>query len=83
MKGTTMSTISQYSEFLSEVAEYQADVHEVNREETYRLIELLEPMFGEHVYELVLKNESIFSGLDLDDAVAAYNFVCDPTSVLF
>lgn len=78
-----MSTLNQYSEFLTEVAEYEADVHEVNREETYRLIELLEPMFGDRVYELVLKNESIFSGLDLDDAVAAYNFVCDPTSILF
>lgn len=78
-----MSTLKEYSEFLTEVAEYQADVHEVNREETYRLIELLEPMFGDQVYNLVLKNEAIFSGLDLDDAVAAYNFVCDPTSVLF
>jgi hypothetical protein len=78
-----MSTLNQYSEFLAEVAEYEADVHEVNREETYRLIELLEPMFGDHVYDLVLKNESIFAGLDLDDAVAAYHFICDPTSVLF
>lgn len=78
-----MSTLNQYSEFLSEIAEYQADIHEVDREETYRLIELLEPMFGNHVYDLVLKNESIFAGLDLDDAVAAYNFICDPTSILF
>jgi hypothetical protein len=78
-----MTALSNYSEFMTEVAEYEADVYEVNREETYRLIELLEPMFGDQVYDLVLKNESIFSGLDLDDAVAAYNFVCDPTSILF
>ena len=78
-----MSTINEYSEFLTEIAEYQDEVFDTNRDEMFRLIEMLEPMFGNHVYDLVLKNESIFSGLDLDDAVAAYNFVCDPTSVLF
>jgi len=78
-----MSALQEYSEFLSEIAEYQADVHEVSREETYELIDRLEILFGNHVYDIVMGNESVFAGLSLEDAIKEYNFRCDPTSVLF
>ena len=78
-----MSSLKEYSEFLDEIAEYQEDVFDLQREEMYDLIDRLEPMFGKHVYQVVMGNESIFAGLSLEDAIAEYNFRCDPTSVLF
>jgi hypothetical protein len=78
-----MSTINQYSEFLTEIAEYEADVNEVRREEMYDLIDKLEALFGNHVYDVVMGNEQIFQGLSLEDAEKEYNFRCDPTSILF
>jgi len=78
-----MSALHEYSEFLAEVAEYQEEVFDLQREEMYELIDRLEPMFGNHVYEVVMGNESIFAGLSLEDAIAEYNFRCDPTSILF
>jgi hypothetical protein len=78
-----MSALREYSEFLDEIAEYQEDVFDLQREEMYDLIDRLEPMFGKHVYQVVMGNESVFAGLSLEDAVKEYNFRCDPTSVLF
>ena len=78
-----MSSLKEYSEFLDEIAEYQEDVFDLQREEMYDLIDRLEPMFGKHVYQVVMGNEGIFAGLSLEDAIAEYNFRCDPTSVLF
>ena len=78
-----MSSLKEYSEFLDEIAEYQEDVFDLQREEMYDLIDRLEPVFGKHVYQVVMGNESIFAGLSLEDAIAEYNFRCDPTSVLF
>ncbi len=78
-----MSALNHYSEFLAEVAEYEADIHDIYREETYELIDKLEILFGNHVYDIVMGNEQIFQGLSLEDAIKEYNFRCDPTSILF